>query len=134
MELVFVYGTLKKGYGNHGFLENSKFLGEFVTKLPSYELISLKGANFPALVEVPSNGFYISGEVYEVDYYTLAELDRLESNGQLYERKEIELLGFETQTPWAYFIMPHYIPFIKTNTDSKRIKTNKMIQVWNDLQ
>jgi gamma-glutamylcyclotransferase (GGCT)/AIG2-like uncharacterized protein YtfP len=24
---VFVYGTLKKGYGNHRLLENSKFIG-----------------------------------------------------------------------------------------------------------
>ena len=32
MELVFVYGTLKQGFSNHGLLKQSKLIGVAQTK------------------------------------------------------------------------------------------------------
>ena len=31
MDLVFVYGTLKKGRGNHGLLRDAEYIGKFST-------------------------------------------------------------------------------------------------------
>jgi len=39
---VFVYGSLKRGFGNHNYhLDNSDFLGKSET-LPQYSLFSLR--------------------------------------------------------------------------------------------
>lgn len=68
-----VYGTLRKGYGNHRLLKNSKYLGTEKTT-PNYEMYNVGW--FPALV--PGNESVVI-EVYEVDDpHTMASLDRLE--------------------------------------------------------
>ena len=83
---VFVYGTLKKGFGNHYLLSNSKLLGDSYTK-QAYDLYNL--GYYPAMTD---NGNYIiKGELYEVDKDTLYRLDMLEGEGYLYLRKKIEV-------------------------------------------
>jgi len=82
--LVFVYGTLMKGEGNHNFLSNSKYLGEYKTD-KRWGLINI-GA-FPALVP---HVLAVEGEVYEVNKGVLGTLDRLEGVAHgLYRRREI---------------------------------------------
>ncbi len=57
--LFFVYGTLKKGYGNHNFhLGGSKFLGEFTTE-PKYTLFD---GGFPVVERGGETA--IQGELY----------------------------------------------------------------------
>jgi gamma-glutamylaminecyclotransferase len=93
MNRVFVYGSLRKGFGNHRLLEESTYIGE-ATTYPSYTMLHLGG--FPGLVAEGSTP--IKGEVYEVDDYTLARLDRLESHPDFYERTPIELAdGMEAE-------------------------------------
>ncbi len=96
---VFVYGTLKAGHGNHRLLETSKFLGE-ATTLPRYRLYDC--GHFPCLVDAGTDGCAIQGEVYEVDYEVLTDLDRLEGVPRHYQRKEIKLAGFPVRAV-AYF-------------------------------
>jgi gamma-glutamylcyclotransferase (GGCT)/AIG2-like uncharacterized protein YtfP len=90
--LVFVYGTLKKNCGNHRLLEKAKYLGRAVTEKP----MRLAGRGVP--FTWPSNhaeGLKLQGEVYDIGdvatdkqaAQTLLRLDRLESNGHVYERK-----------------------------------------------
>lgn len=76
MTYVFVYGTLKKGYGNHSLLQTSKFIGEGVTTWCWYEMYD---GSFPYVV-FHGNGLNnaIKGEVYEVNDNTLRTLDHLE--------------------------------------------------------
>lgn len=79
---ILVYGTLKKGYGNHIYLNGAEFIGEKV--LPGYKLYN---AGFP--VAAPSPGDSIIGEEYEIDPEKhLFGLDRLEGNGHMYHRTE----------------------------------------------
>lgn len=83
---VFVYGTLKKGYGNNVLLRNAKFIEDRV--IQGYELLY---AGFP--VAVPNETSSILGEVYEIsddDDFTLSRLDRLESEGSMYNRIEVD--------------------------------------------
>lgn len=102
---VFVYGTLKRGHGNHRLLAQSKFLGRCVIR-GKYQMVSLGG--FPGLVEAPMDApeVPISGEVYQVNDDTLLSLDFLEGHPRFYER-------FKISTPyknaWAYFLPQAYI-------------------------
>ena len=91
---VFVYGTLKQGYGNHCLLEDSTFLGKCTTE-PEFTLHSLYA--FPAVL--PFGNTAIKGEVYEVDDKTFKRLDRLEGYPSLYERIQIPT---EYGDAWIY--------------------------------
>ena len=72
--LLAVYGTLKKGQGNHRYLEGAEFVGPHVTE-PDYTMYSLGG--FPCVTlkgETP-----ITTEIYKVtDEKMLASINRLE--------------------------------------------------------
>ena len=80
---VFVYGSLKKGFGNHGFLSQSEFLGEAVTVESRFKMVSL--GSFPGVYDTGSDK--IKGEIYSINQYTLRNLDRLESEGSFYSRR-----------------------------------------------
>jgi gamma-glutamylcyclotransferase (GGCT)/AIG2-like uncharacterized protein YtfP len=93
---VFVYGTLKRGYSNHYLLETARYLGNAITKQPHL----LGDAGFPVCMPTDAPT-YVFGEVYEVDDDTLTRLDRLESEGRMYHRRPIDLVGFDNVQ--AYF-------------------------------
>lgn len=80
---VFVYGSLKKGFGNHGLLARSEFLGNAETVESRFKMVSLGG--FPGVYD--TGGDKIKGEIYKVDHMTLRNLDRLESEGSFYGRR-----------------------------------------------
>ena len=106
IDTVFVYGTLKRGYSNHYFLEGSLYLGEFKTN-PKWGLLDL--GLFPAMVV---GSLEVEGEAYGVDEATLDRLDRLEGVEQgLYRRRRINVadnLG-NTISAWVYIYnaIPH---------------------------
>jgi gamma-glutamylcyclotransferase (GGCT)/AIG2-like uncharacterized protein YtfP len=105
MARIFVYGTLKRGHGNHHYLAGQKFVGEAVT-VPKYRLIDL--GSFPGLFCDDPDGLEVRGEVWDVDETTLARLDQLEGYdpedyaGSLYWRESIDVPGFADVQ--AYFI------------------------------
>lgn len=79
LPLIFVYGTLKEGYGNHVVMLRSG--GELVSaaKLLNYEMFSMGG--FPGIR--PKQGAVVFGELYSVK--SLRPLDSLEG---CYEQQE----------------------------------------------
>jgi gamma-glutamylaminecyclotransferase len=83
---LFVYGTLKKGFGNHRLLEGQKLLGN--ATICGYEMYSM--GNYPAIRQ--ANEGYIHGELYEIEDTLWPRLDRLEGVPYLYTR--------ETDTVW----------------------------------
>lgn len=92
MTKVFVYGTLKQGYGNHRLLTGAKFLGEFTTKQP----FNLRDGGFPyAVRNQEENNGLVKGEVYEVDDDILQQLDWLEGVPRHYQRQPVEIDGLE---------------------------------------
>lgn len=102
--LVFVYGSLKNGYGNYEYhLSESEFVGEGFTLHAAYDMESLGG--FPG---VRKNGdCFIQGELYNVNDETFKNLDRLEGNGSLYLREETEVVtqDGEVHKAWMYFFL-----------------------------
>lgn len=121
-----VYGTLKKAYGNHRILVdgNATYLGKAVTLQP----MALAGHGVP-FVWPSKEGSPLCGEVYDIGdpvtdrkaAQTLGRLDRLESNGYVYERKLHTVRMIENahgikplprdqgeeHEVWLYEAMPH---------------------------
>jgi len=89
LDLIFVYGTLRRGGVNHHLLAEAALCGAHAT--PSrYRMLNL-GA-YPGVVEGGSTA--IIGEVYRVTRKQFADLDRLEDWPTLYNRKLID-------SPWG---------------------------------
>lgn len=77
---LFVYGTLKQGFGNHVLLKDSTLIGTL--ELPGYSMHSFGW--FPVIT--PSQRDSVVGELYEIDEDTLARCDRLEGHPSFYQR------------------------------------------------
>jgi gamma-glutamylaminecyclotransferase len=86
LNTVFVYGTLKRGYGNHRLLATSHFVGDAVT-VEKYRMID---AGFPVVLD-GSREHNVAGEIYQCDDATLRRLDALEGEGHMYDRKLIDV-------------------------------------------
>ncbi|MHA2939220.1 gamma-glutamylcyclotransferase family protein [Vibrio sp. RC27] len=82
--LVFVYGTLRRGESNHYLLEHSEFLGKVQTQ-PLFSLYDL--GEYPGAIEGDAA---IIGEVYQVNETTLEALDRLEEVPIEYRRDTLQ--------------------------------------------
>jgi len=103
-QLVFVYGSLKKGFSNADILSNPKdamHCGEYTTRNADYKMHSYGG--FPAVVRAKdTKGHHVKGEVYLVTPSTLRRLDRLEGCPTWYERKRVFL--DDGSLVWVYIL------------------------------
>lgn len=98
MTAVAVYGTLKKGKHNHGWLQGSKFIGKcFIPNTTMY----ISGLPYLTLTE--GDGCY--AELYDVNDSVLRGLDRLEGHPDFYRRVVLPVVELETghkATAWCY--------------------------------
>lgn len=118
---VFVYGTLKRGHGNHSLLREAKFIGEALT-IKKFRLFDV---GFP--YAVPSQkGARLKGEVYEVNSPEIMRaLDWLEGFPHHYDRQVItvELESGEKVDAWIYVV--------KT-PEGKEIKPINGVVAWGE--
>jgi gamma-glutamylaminecyclotransferase len=94
--LLFVYGTLKKGFSRHSALQDQRYLGTARTQ-PKYAIYHHGG--YPAMVDehlasqsevLAQNSIY--GELYEAGDETLVALDKIEGvDYNLFKRRTIDL-------------------------------------------
>lgn len=61
---IFVYGTLKRGLSNHGWMSDQQFISKARTA-PVYRMHDSGG--FPGMVPVDQDELSIQGEIWEVD-------------------------------------------------------------------
>jgi gamma-glutamylaminecyclotransferase len=110
---VAVYGTLKRDFWNHYFLEGCKFVGKGIT-LGRYKLFDV---GFPYAVP-DKNGLPLLVEVYELDTpKRLARLDYLEGYPDHYNRKieRVELEDGRVVEAWLYYTYnPDGEPYTET--------------------
>lgn len=105
-ELLFVYGSCKKGYKNHKFLEGFKFIDKAETEA-NYLLYDT--GPLPVMIQVAvGEGRCIKGEVYQVSESFLNSFDKRFCDGNtqvssywLYDRKKIAVKGFK-QPVYSY--------------------------------
>ncbi len=112
---LFVYGTLKRGFGNNVLLKNSKFIGKAVTE----DYFDVYSCGFPCAYPNP-NGKKISGEIYELSREDFIVIDSLESNGFLYEREVQKFYCYKldkTLDAWIYIIISPYGSLYESNSD-----------------
>lgn len=98
--VVFVYGTLRRGFTNHSLLSGAPFLGVGQTAAQ----YSLWMNNYPCACHHPSL-VRIRGELYSVSPAILSLLDELEDHPRLY-RREVTSIILNQQQPveaWMYF-------------------------------
>ena len=108
MHKVFVYGTLKKDHGNHGYLAGSKLIKQ--AYVPGFTLINAE--SFPYAIQSRPSDFAI-GEVYEVDDETFRALDGLEGYPSHYQRRPVNTYKLDSlisrkdeqvDVAWIYYI------------------------------
>ena len=87
--LLFVYGSLKRGFSNHRHISHAVFVGECQTE-PRYRLLVF--GSYPALAA--DGDQEIHGELFLVDAATLADLDAFE--GDAYRRHAVSLADGRT--------------------------------------
>ncbi|MFL6209883.1 MAG: gamma-glutamylcyclotransferase [Pyrinomonadaceae bacterium] len=124
-QLVFVYGTLRRGGAGAMSVRfpRAKFIAEAKVSGRLYDL----GA-YPGLLLNEANSLVL-GEVYEVDDETLTELDEFEASSH-YRRQQVAIsLGGDSRTGWVYepepeFYAPNrlitsgdWLEYAKTKTD-----------------
>lgn len=93
--LVFVYGTLKRGFYNEHFLRDAHYMGLGVTADASF--LMYPGGGFPVLFRQEDKQHIerqgrVRGEVYAVNLDTMCKLDMLESNGSMYHRQKCRVV------------------------------------------
>ncbi|ESO90192.1 hypothetical protein LOTGIDRAFT_124020 [Lottia gigantea] len=136
--LVFVYGTLKRGQPNYPQLnpENgvSTFKGSAKT-INKYPLVIGSKYNIPFLLLKPDSGHNVEGEVYEVDKKMLDHCDDFEGHPNFYQRLEtpVQLIKNEndelltkpnTFNCWCYFLKTFKpvlldLPYLESYCSSK---------------
>ena len=89
-ELLFVYGSLKKGFDNHNLLSKyAKRLGKAHT-VKKFAMFEDSFGNYPYLVDMPLSK--IKGELYQITRAELLKkIDEFEGTPDYYERKKIEV-------------------------------------------
>ncbi len=89
-EFLFVYGSLKKGFDNHKFLEKStKRLGKAST-VGKFAMFEDSFGNYPYLIQKPISR--VAGELYEIKRKELLDtIDEFEGAPDYYQRKKIKV-------------------------------------------
>ncbi|XP_062193381.1 putative gamma-glutamylcyclotransferase At3g02910 [Phragmites australis] len=112
--MVFVYGTLKRGFPNHPLLaaSASPFAGAVSTAAPASLVIGPYSVPFLLPTPSSSSGRLISGELYSASPLALAKLDALEGTHiGVYERRRLTVVvdgSGEAVEAEAYFAHPSY--------------------------
>jgi gamma-glutamylaminecyclotransferase len=96
--ILFVYGTLKRGLGNHPFIAGQHFIGAAITE-PRYRLLDL--GPYPGLIVDEANGLAVKGELWAVNDHCLRELDEFEEESHTFRRALVVIPGREGV--FAYF-------------------------------
>ncbi len=98
---VFVYGTLRRGFSNHRFLDGARFVGPGRT-VDAHGLYLEAGIPYLAAGE---GRYPVVGEIYAVDAAILAELDALEEHPRVYTRRPAPIVLGDGRRliAWVYF-------------------------------
>ncbi|MCA9004977.1 MAG: gamma-glutamylcyclotransferase [Planctomycetaceae bacterium] len=96
-KLIFVYGTLKRGFCLGHYLKGQIFLSD---ALSTADYTMYDCGSYPGLVKAESGGVSIHGELWRVDSRCLKLLDEVEGVAEnLYQRGAIQLIQPQVTEP-----------------------------------
>lgn len=101
MKRIAVYGTLREGYGNHGYVRNATKIGIGTTK----EKYTMFASGIP-FVDKATPTSTIVVEVYDVSDEDMPSVDRLEGHPYVYKRESIDVImenGEEVQAELYFY-------------------------------
>lgn len=104
---IFVYGTLRKGFRNHRYLQNTIFIGLAKT-VGQYQL---RQTIIPYVSKFQQEGkTQITGEIYQLTKAQLQPVDRLEGHPHFYRREliPVQLDSGKKIMAWVYFCEEGY--------------------------
>lgn len=113
MNNVFVYGTLKQGYGNNVLLRKATFIGPAISLRPHFRMLD---GGYPYLFTGGES--FVSGELYSVTDPEFRRLDGLEGYPTHYTR---EVHQFHTERLAVYDAWVYLNP---RNDDYAKARTN----------
>ena len=87
---MFVYGTLKRGFGLANWMKGAKYIGN--AKLAGYKMYT--NHNYPAIVKGDSIDDVVSGEVFEVEKDVFESISGME-RGAGYGIDEVDVMTDE---------------------------------------
>lgn len=135
--LLFVYGTLKRGYSRQKLLAEQKFLGIACT-VPEYAIYHYAG--YPAMIQAdPYLCKKVYGELYEVTDECLPAIDLAEGVGSgLFVRQKIKLLNISlvqltnNQKVWESIQKQEAIAYIFLGdlSGAKLVESVNECQLW----
>mgnify|MGYP005826791853 FL=1 len=116
-KFLFVYGTLKRGFGNNRIISHTEFVGSAI----SLDRFDVSGWGFPCAYLNPE-GKLLQGEIFKLSEHDFISTDGLEGNGFLYQReiREFNCNG-KILRAWIYIII---------NPDNNTYKTNSDVINW----
>lgn len=116
-EKIIVYGTLKRGFHNHGYCRNAVSIRECTIVGALFDT----GWGFPAFR--PDLGTdKIGAEIIEVPIRDVPAIDRLEGVPHLYEKQQIECeLPDGTTEEATVYVMMHLPEHAKRMTGSRKV-------------
>jgi gamma-glutamylaminecyclotransferase len=99
-DYLFVYGTLKRGFCNHHWLGEARYISPAKT-VKDFALYTIE---YPFLCHAPAL-YPVSGEIYQISCTDLALADELEQHPDDYCRAVIEVILEDGSLvkAWAYF-------------------------------
>ncbi len=116
-ELLFVYGSLKKGFDNHNLLSKyAKRLGKAHT-VKKFAMYEDSFGNYPYLVDAPLSK--IKGELYKITRAELMQrIDEFEGVPDYYVRKKIEVKSHQGVKRAFVYIRPN----VEAPTEQQALK------------
>ena len=105
MDNVFVYGSLRKGFGLHSALTSCGV--DFVGTAKCYGMVMFDLGSFPGILESENSDDVIVGELYKMDdsEYALGVLDQIEGVPYLYKRNKVMVKTMhddKSHQSWVY--------------------------------
>lgn len=136
-ELLFVYGSLKKGFDNHSLLgKYAKRLGK-AHSIKKFTMLEDSFGNYPYIVDVPHAK--IKGELYQINRAELMKkIDEFEGAPDYYIRKKIEVKSHHgVNRAFVYIREGTEIPtdqqILKEWTNNTDYKVEKLHSTLNEM-
>jgi gamma-glutamylcyclotransferase (GGCT)/AIG2-like uncharacterized protein YtfP len=99
-DLLFVYGTLRRGHGNHRLVA-----GCFVAEAVTVEPFAMDGVGVPKCHRTARHPAWLRpvvGELMRVDAPTLKRVDRLEGHPDWYRRERVQVVRRDLHVPGGF--------------------------------